>query len=153
MRKNSHYTLITGIGEGSTRLNAFDNALYNAGVGNYNLLKVSSILPPMVKEEKVVDVVAGGLLPIAYASKVETEIGKEVVAAVAVGIPKNPEEIGVIMEYSGFGDKKQAEVIVKEMVREAMHNRNITIVDIKCVSSSCLVNSDFCCVFSGIALW
>ena len=35
-----------GHAEGGTTLNAFDNALLAAGIGNINLIKVSSILPP-----------------------------------------------------------------------------------------------------------
>lgn len=153
MLKTNHYTLVAGIGNGSTELNAFDNALYNAGVGNYNLSRVSSILPPLSREETVIRITAGGILPIAYGSKVEQGVETKIVAVVAAGLPKNPEDIGVIMEYSGFEDQKQAELIVKEMVYEAMHNRNIPIMDIKCISSSCLVKSNFCCAFAGIALW
>lgn len=153
MLKTNRYTFVSGVGKGSTELNAFDNALYNAGVGNYNLIKVSSILPPISKKEKIVDGVAGGILPIAYGSKVNCEKGSQIVAAVAAGIPQELEDIGVIMEYSGFGNQEQAELIVKEMVREAMCNRNIQIKDIECISSSCYVKSDFCCVFAGIALW
>ena len=41
--------LTSGIGIGSTKLNAFDNALLNAGIGNFNLLSVSSIIPPKAK--------------------------------------------------------------------------------------------------------
>ncbi len=146
------YTLVAGIENGNTELNAFDNALYNAGVGNYNLIKVSSILPPARREEKSVNVAPRRILPIAYGSKVERKIGTTIVAAVAVGIPENPKQIGVIMEYSGVGEGKQAELIVEDMIREAMDNRNIQIMDIKCVSSSCRVDLEFCCVFAGIAL-
>ena len=153
MLKTNRYTLVSGVGSGNTELNAFDNALYNAGVGNYNLIKVSSILPPISKEEIVVGGVAGGILPIAYGSKIEHEKGTQIVAAVGVGIPENSEEIDIIMEYSGCGNEDQAVLIVKEMVREAMDNRNIQIKDIKCISSSCLVNANFCCAFAGIALW
>jgi arginine decarboxylase len=35
-----------GIGTGPTKLSAFDSALNNAGIANYNLLKLSSIIPP-----------------------------------------------------------------------------------------------------------
>ncbi len=35
----------SGSAEGTTPLNAFDNALLAAGIGNINLVKVSSILP------------------------------------------------------------------------------------------------------------
>ncbi|HVI60891.1 MAG TPA: pyruvoyl-dependent arginine decarboxylase [Candidatus Saccharimonadales bacterium] len=35
-----------GIGTGPTKLSAFDAALNHAGVANYNLLRLSSIIPP-----------------------------------------------------------------------------------------------------------
>lgn len=38
--------LATGTGEGPTPLAAFDAALMDAGVANYNLLCLSSVIPP-----------------------------------------------------------------------------------------------------------
>jgi len=35
-----------GIGSGPTELSAFDQALVRAGVANYNLIYLSSVLPP-----------------------------------------------------------------------------------------------------------
>jgi arginine decarboxylase len=36
----------TGIGSGPTTLSAFDAALNDAGIANYNLLRLSSVIPP-----------------------------------------------------------------------------------------------------------
>lgn len=36
----------TSIGRGPTKLAAFDSALLEAGVANYNLIKLSSVIPP-----------------------------------------------------------------------------------------------------------
>ena len=44
------YFLVSGYAEGPTLLNAFDNALAVAGIGNTNLVKMSSILPPAAQE-------------------------------------------------------------------------------------------------------
>lgn len=41
--------LATGIGVGTTTLSAFDSALFDAGVANYNLLRLSSVIPPKSK--------------------------------------------------------------------------------------------------------
>ena len=41
-------SVTAGTAEGGTTLNAFDNALLVAGIGNVNLIKVSSIVPPDV---------------------------------------------------------------------------------------------------------
>lgn len=38
--------LTSGTGVGPTQLSAFDNALVNAGVANFNLIYLSSVLPP-----------------------------------------------------------------------------------------------------------
>lgn len=50
----------TGIGIGPTQLSAFDSALNNAGVANYNLLKLSSVIPPkseiIVKKSRLTNV-------------------------------------------------------------------------------------------------
>jgi arginine decarboxylase len=36
----------TGVGSGRTRLTAFDAALIDAGVGDFNLVRLSSVIPP-----------------------------------------------------------------------------------------------------------
>jgi arginine decarboxylase len=41
--------IASGIGTGSTKLAAFDTALNEAGVANYNLIKLSSVIPPKSK--------------------------------------------------------------------------------------------------------
>lgn len=38
-----------GIGEGPTKICAFDRALYDARVGNYNLIRLSSVIPDGAK--------------------------------------------------------------------------------------------------------
>ena len=37
--------LVSADAEGGTKLNAFDNALLKAGIGNANLVKLSSVVP------------------------------------------------------------------------------------------------------------
>ncbi len=41
--------LASGIGTGPTKLSAFDSALHHAGVANYNLIRLSSVIPPASK--------------------------------------------------------------------------------------------------------
>lgn len=43
--------LATGTGSGPTKLSAFDTALSNAGIANFNLIRLSSIIPPKSKLE------------------------------------------------------------------------------------------------------
>ncbi len=44
--------IICATGDGRTELSAFDDALYKAGVANYNLITLSSVIPPGSKIEK-----------------------------------------------------------------------------------------------------
>lgn len=151
--KAGHFTLVAGTGRGTMELNAFDSALQTAGVGNYNLIRVSSILPPQAEEAIDINVAFGSLLPIAYGSIISGEEGKEIAAAIGVGIPVDRENIGVIMEYSGFCSQCQAVEKVTAMVKEAMDIRRITIDEIKFLSCSCTAGAPFRCAFAGIALW
>lgn len=45
--------VVAGIGKGKTVLSAFDAALKDAGVYNYNLITLSSIIPPASKVSKI----------------------------------------------------------------------------------------------------
>ena len=45
--------IVSGSSEGPTELNAFDNALYEAEIGDVNLIKVSSMLEANTKVEKL----------------------------------------------------------------------------------------------------
>ena len=48
-----HVALVKGIGKGQTTLSAFDNALQVVGVSNYNLIVLSSVIPPHTTIEKI----------------------------------------------------------------------------------------------------
>ena len=147
-----HFTIINSLGKGTSKINAFDNALQNAGVGNYNLLKVSSILPPNCEKTDNIDVPFGSVLPIAYSAISSTEKGREITAAIGVGIPIDNRSVGVIMEYSDYTPRFKAEFAVRQMVEEAMDNRKIKIKEIILCSQSVVVEG-LDCVFAAIALW
>lgn len=114
------FFLTAGSAEGHTPLNAFDAALLSAKVGDVNLVKLSSILPPGCKRAREPWEVGGGdLTPVAYASITSHLPGEKVAAAVAVAVPKDPTLPGVIMEYSARGTAAYAEKIVRQMAKEA----------------------------------
>ena len=127
------YFLVRGSAEGRTRLNAFDKALLNAGVGDTNLMRMSSILPPGAKQMDVndVDLPKGGLIPLAYATIDGNTPGRLISAAIAVGIPKDKSEPGVIMEYEDHADLDTVESIVRQMVVDGFEYRNRKLKEIK----------------------
>lgn len=131
----------------------FDNALINAGMSNYNLLKVSSILPINCTQEKSISLVEGSPLLVAYGSITSNLLGSTISSAVSIAVPQNNNEIGIIMEFSGYCNKILAEQEVENMAERAMHYHNISIKKIICSSIETIVEHDYHTVFSGVALW
>ncbi len=125
------FTLVAGKGEGKKKLTAFDRALLDAGVGNMNLLRVSSVLPPACNYVSECRLPYGSLLPIAYGSITSDVPGETIAAAIGVGIPGDPLSFGMIMEFSGFCPADEAAVKVEEMVREAFEMRSLDLKQVK----------------------
>ena len=113
--------LVAAGAEGPTPLNAFDNALLRAGIGNLNLLRVSSILPPGCIHETEFSIPAGSLTPTAYGYLLSEEPGQEIAAAIGVGF--SDDDYGVIMEFEGVCSRDEAAQRVAEMVRQAFATR------------------------------
>ncbi len=146
----SRYTLVAAAAEGKKELTAFDQALLKAGVGNVNLLQVSSILPPGAKFTPKLAFPLGSLVPIAYGCLKSEEPDALIAAAVAVGV--GIEDFGVIMEYAGYCGQKDAENRVKEMVEEAFAYRGMQLQEIKAIGvEHRVINCG--CVFAGVPLW
>ena len=124
------FSLVVGRGEGLHKLTAFDTALIDAGIGDMNLLRVSSVLPPSCKFDPVFSMPLGSLLPVAYGSITSDVPGEIIGAAIGVGIPENAENSGMIMEYSGFVSSSEAAAKVEEMVREAFELRKVKLGEI-----------------------
>lgn len=129
------FCLVKGASEGRTRLNAFDNALLNAGVGDTNLMRMSSILPPGAQQRTIDDfeLPKGGLIPLAYATIDSTTPGRFISSAIAVGIPEDESEPGVIMEFEDHSKLENVENIVRQMVIDAFEYRNRKLKEIKSI--------------------
>jgi arginine decarboxylase len=119
----THYFLVSGASEGFTSLNAFDGALLRAGIGDTNIVKMSSIVPPRCQLISPVPLPPGSLVPTAYASITSDVPGQIIASAVAVALPKEPHFPGLIMEYSGRGSKAEIEEMVRQMALEGMKLR------------------------------
>ena len=144
------YFVTAASSEGNTALTAFDGALLNARVGNTNLLRVSSILPPGCEYEPDLEIPPGSLLPIAYGSITSSEPGDIISAAVAVGIKRN--SFGVIMEFSGKCSKREAEEQVVRMVEEAFAMRDLKLDEVKVAATEHTV-VNIGCAFAAVPLW
>jgi arginine decarboxylase len=112
-----------GHAEGGTALNAFDNALLAAGIGNINLIKVSSIVPPDVSFIELPKIKPGALVPTAYAAMTSDVPGETITAAVGYALPDDPGKNGVIMEFHGKATQQEAEDAIRAMLDEAFQVR------------------------------
>lgn len=144
------FTLCAGSAEGPTRLNAFDNALLAAGIGNLNLLRVSSVLPPGCREVGKLSIPPGSLTPTAYGTITSSTPGERIAAAVAVGFTEN--SFGMIMEYSGVCTKEEAERKVSHMVEEAFKQRHLPLAKVMAKGTDIVVQH-IATAFAAVALW
>jgi len=146
------FFLVSGHSEGMTPLNAFDSALIDAGVGNTNLMRMSSILPPKSKQIKPVKLPLGALIPIAYAGKTSTQVDEVISAGVACAVPQDPRLNGLIMEYSAAGRKYDIDRIVRDMAEEGMRYRGYKIKSIYSVTAEHHVKKTGA-AFAAVVLW
>ncbi len=152
----TQYLLRSGSGEADYALVAFDNALISAGLANYNLLKVSSILPAECMEAERLELPdgEGSALLVAYGSISSNTPDDLIASAIAVGIPEESDRVGVIMEVAGHFDARRADEQAREMVRLAMENHGITLKEIKCSSIEKRVEGGkHASVISALAMW
>ncbi|HPD19219.1 MAG: arginine decarboxylase, pyruvoyl-dependent [Candidatus Goldbacteria bacterium] len=146
------FFLVAGHSEGITPLNAFDSALIDAGIGNTNLMKMSSILPPNSKKIQPIKLPLGSLVPLAYASKISSVTGEIISAGVACAVPMDKNKNGLIMEYSAPGHKHEIEKIVRHMAEVGMKNRGYKIKTIYSISTQHPVKK-IGAVFAAVVLW
>jgi len=130
----TRYFLARGASEGYMPLNAFDGALLQAGIGNTNIVKMSSIVPPHCKPISPIALPPGALVPVAYASITGDIPGEIISAGIAVALPEDENRNGLIMEYSAKGERQKIEETVRNMAMEGMKLRGWEIKDLKSIA-------------------
>ncbi len=135
-----------GNAEGSTPLNAFDNALLAAGIGNINLVRISSILPPGVQLVPLPRIKPGAIVPTAYAAQTSEVPGEVVAAAVGWARPEDPGKNGVIMEFHDKATREEAERMIVQMLGEAFRVRGERIGDMRVFAAEHRVDRTGCAV-------
>jgi len=140
-----------GDAEGVTELNAFDNALLQAGIGNLNLIKVSSIVPDGVARLDVrpADLEPGALVPTVYTVRTSDTPGDVVAAAVGIGLRRDGH--GMIFENTG-GSREAVEDTVRRMVREGFAQRGMELDELLVFSSEHKVERIGCAI-AAVVLW
>lgn len=143
--------MVAGAAEAPTPLNAFDGALRDAGIGDLNLVKVSSIVPPDCRKVDPQPIAPGSLVATAYSSITSDLPGEVISAGVAVGIPMEGDQSGIIMEHSARGHRQEIEDFVTGMARYALEVRRLTVRSIECRAIEIKVDK-VAAAFAGVIL-
>jgi arginine decarboxylase len=117
--------LTKGTGVHSERLASFELALRSAGIASFNLISVSSILPPhceIIDSGKGVSMLQPGqVVPVVLSrsdsDKADTLIG----SGVGVAIPRNRNDYGYLSEHHAIDmGKQQVEDYVEDLAAEML---------------------------------
>lgn len=160
------FFICSGMGDSEYELTAFDSALENAGIENFNLVKISSILPCNTREassQKLKnDLEEGSFLHTAFAKITSCTPDEVIGTCVAVAIPKEKDHIGVIMELSDRSLTKTPKKMENElrekaflMCKEGMDRRKIGFKEIKVSSITKKIDhpEKYTALVSAITIW
>ena len=142
--------IVSGKDEGPTKLNAFDNALSNAGIGDVNLIKVSSMLSGNAEICDLPKLKPGAMVNCVLSRVISDNPGDEITVVIAVAIG---EELGCVVETSGIN--KDPNDLIKEceeMVRYMMEKRKVEIKDMIVEHSTTKVKNIASCIASVVYL-
>ena len=119
--------LTSGVGSGSRDIVAFDAALRDAAIADFNIIKVTSIVPPQVpvyimKKGTPAIVGDGHMLPAVYAKVSSDKNGIAVSTAAGVGVPEDRDRCGVIFVNKGKNlDETECVSGLEAMIKEGMN--------------------------------
>lgn len=108
MRKVASKVFLTkGVGRHKEKLAAFELALRGAGIAQFNLVTVSSILPPhckvVSKTEGLKLLAPGQVLHVVMSRAESNEPHRHLAASVGVAIPRDRSMYGYLSEHHAFG--------------------------------------------------
>ena len=104
-----------GVGKSKDQLHSFEMALRNAGIAPYNLVVVSSILPPgakiVPKKEGLKYLKPGQILFLVMSRASCNEPNRLLAASVGSAVPADKKMYGYLSEHHSFGqtEKKAAD--------------------------------------------
>ena len=117
--------LTKGMGRHKEKLTSFELALRAAGIEKYNLVKVSSILPPgckIITKEKGIKQLSPGEIVFCVMSENSTDEPRRLVgASVGLATPRGRTEYGYLSEHHCYGQNEEsagdyAESLAAEML-------------------------------------
>jgi arginine decarboxylase len=113
---------------------------------------MSSILPPRCQQISPIALPPGALVPAAYAALTSDVPGEVISAGVAVVLPEDENQNGLIMEYSAKGERLKIEETVRNMAVEGMKLRGWKIKDLKSIAIEYRIKR-IGAVLAAVVLW
>lgn len=125
----------SGIGSGPTKLSAFDAALNHAGVANYNLIRLSSVIPPKTTikvHNKTLTKVPGDWGDRLYVVMADARVDTPNAEAWAgIGwVQDKKTGKGLFVEHEG-SSKKTVESDIRQSLQALMATRNVNFGEIR----------------------
>ncbi|MBE0432928.1 arginine decarboxylase, pyruvoyl-dependent [candidate division WOR-3 bacterium] len=100
--------LTKGVGKHREKLTSFEAALRDAGIAPFNIVRVSSILPPgarMLPRSKGIQKLSAGEIIYAVVAELSSnEPHRLIAASIGVAIPSDRTQYGYLSEYHSFGE-------------------------------------------------
>jgi len=137
------YFVVQGIGEDNlSQVNAFDRALYDAGIANYNLVCVSSILPFNILEDEAKKLPKEGSILFCVMSRIDGVKNEQVVGGIAITKiidRKGNRKFGLIVEGSSKDAKgTKFGKLLTSKVEKMSRLRKTKLIELKINQSRCL---------------
>ena len=108
-----------GTGQGKTRIAAFDRALWDAGIANYNLIRLSSVIPEdsavVVEKADKNGIEHGHKLYVVIAESFETKHGRKAVAGLGWVTANRTQGKGIFVEHGGSG-REEVESYIRDTI-------------------------------------
>jgi arginine decarboxylase len=105
------FFLTKGNGRHKENLSSFELALRDAGINRFNLVTVSSIIPPgckqITREQGAEMLKPGEIVFLVLARNSTNEPHRLLAASIGVAIPSDPSESGYLSEHHSFGQTEE----------------------------------------------
>ena len=102
--------LTKGRGQHKEKLASLEQALRQAGIAPYNLVRVSSIFPPhgklISREEGLKLLAPGQILFLVMSENATNEAHRLISAAIGLAVPNDPRRYGYLSEHHSFGQNE-----------------------------------------------
>jgi len=117
--------LTKGKGQHKEKLSSLEQALREAGIASFNLVKVSSIFPPgcqlISKNEGIKHLRPGQIVFLVMSENSTDEYQRLISASVGLAIPNDPGRYGYLSEHHSFGqDEKEAGQYAEDLAADML---------------------------------